>query len=172
MIRMKAILAQAPDMTAFNKVIQDQVDKYAPFAIKAADQVTSGWSGERPKWTTNKKGTNQYMYVLNLVLANPESKGAKKWTWLDEGTGPHDIVAKNAPRLVFNARFSPGSRPGLLRTYRSSSGPPKVFAVAVRHPGIKPRGWGVLLQQQLAREFEDWMRPVVINAVKASGHAL
>jgi len=171
-IKMKAIRAQPPDMAAFNKIIQEQVDKFSPYAIQEADRVTTGWSGERPKWKTTKRGTNQYIYMLSLVFANPDSKGAKKFTWLDEGTGPHDIVAKNAPRLVFNAKFSAGSRPGSLRTFRSSSGPPLIFAKAVRHPGIKPRGWSVLLQENLNRMFADWMRPIVVNAVASSGHAI
>jgi hypothetical protein len=64
---------------------------------KEFEKTTATWTGDKPT----------FMILISLaggnavVLVGPggSTKGTQKWVWLDEGTKPHVIQAKNVPNL-------------------------------------------------------------------------
>lgn len=59
--------------------------------------------------------------------------------WVDQGTPPHKITAKNAPVLRFREGFSPMTQPGRLVASMGGSFGGWVSAKEVQHPGTKAR---------------------------------
>lgn len=65
----------------------------------------------------------------------------KIYGYVDRGTKRHLIKPKKAKTLAFNSQFRAKTKPNSLNSSAGSSKPPVVFAKAVRHPGVKARGF-------------------------------
>ncbi len=73
--------------------------------------------------------------------------------WLDEGTKPHIIQAKNAPFLVFRTNFTPKTK---VKSFSSSAGsikPPWRQTKKVKHPGIDAREWSMEIVKKRSKPF-------------------
>ena len=81
------------------------------------------------------------------------------------GTKAHDIVPKNAPRLVFKAGFRPKSHvSGGIKSFKGATFGPTVFALKVRHPGNKPRDFPGRVNKKWKKEWPKNLQRAV-NAV-------
>jgi hypothetical protein len=63
------------------------------------------------------------------------------WVWLDEGTKPHVIAAKNVPNLIFRTDFKAKTK---IKTFSSGPG---------NHPGIEARGWSIEIVRLRRKPF-------------------
>ena len=89
-------------------------------------------------------------------------KSMQIWTWLNLGTKPHKIRARNAPALSFvtggpgsyKAKTTPGGSslkfggPGVV------SGGERVYAQEVDHPGNEPRDFDGYIQHKVETKFK------------------
>lgn len=80
-----------------------------------------------------------------------------KFVWLDKGTKPHVIKAKNAPRLAFQTNFKPKTSPNSLASSSGSKSPPWAFAKQINHPGTKPRNWTEIALSRRKKKFTKAM---------------
>jgi hypothetical protein len=120
---------------------------------KELEKTTTTWKGAKPTFTIAIGLTGNDAIVLVGPAGNPE--GAQKWVWLDEGTKPHPIVAKNAPNLVFRTNFSPKTK---VKTFSSSAGsisPPWRAVKKVDHPGIDAREWSKEIVKRRKKRFTN-----------------
>lgn len=77
----------------------------------------------------------------------------KAYGWVDKGTKPHTIRPKTAKALSFNSQFRPKTKPDSLNSSAGRNAPPKVFAMVVRHPGTKARGFVKLVAKRSKVRF-------------------
>ena len=133
--------------------ILNELRKEGRRAVKEFEKTTATWKGDKP----------DFKFLIGLtkeaatVVVGPagSGKGAQKWVWLDEGTKPHTIEAKNVPNLIFRdgrgfkpktsvGKFSsvPGSNTGQFRKKKK-----------VNHPGIDARGWSVIYVKRRQKPF-------------------
>jgi len=78
---------------------------------------------------------------------------AQHWVWTNDGTKPHAIVARRAPRLRFQTGFVPKTRHGQFKSYRGRRFGPWTSPRAVWHPGTEARNWTEILQKRRKRPF-------------------
>lgn len=167
--KFRAIKPKPINNKAASKALADAAKKCGEFIRKDYDRVTAGWNGERPVWKVTYVA-NQYQAIISVRLANPSAQGGKKWIWLDQGTKPH-LIAGN-PILAFQPGSAAGSKPGNLRTFGGSRSGDTVFARQVQHPGIEPREWSQMLQEQSQDMFAKWMDPYMKDVARATGHSV
>lgn len=83
----------------------------------------------------------------------------KKYVWTDRGTKRHWIFPrKPGGRLVFFGAFTAKTSPGSLKGGPGASGPPKVFAEGVDHPGTEPRKFSAVAQEEVNRILARQLR--------------
>jgi hypothetical protein len=117
------------------------------------DKTTATWKGAKPTFEIAIGLTGRDAIVLIGPAGNKE--GAQKWVWLDEGTKPHPIVAKNAPNLIFRdgRGFTPKTK---VKTFSSGPGAntgPWVKKKQVTHPGIEARQWSTEIVKRRKKRF-------------------
>lgn len=118
---------------------------------KEFEKTTATWQGAKPTFEIAIGLTGQDAIVLIGPAGSTE--GAQKWVWLDKGTKPHTIQAKNVPNLAFRVNFKPKTK---VKTFSSSAGsiaPPWVNTPKVNHPGIEARDWTGEIAKRRRKKF-------------------
>ena len=127
--------------------------------VRILQPTTDNWRGEKPTFEA-VIGLSSTEATLIVGPVGSE-KAVQKWVWLDEGTRPHPIVARRAPRLKFRTGYSASTSPGSFRSRGATVSGPWRSPVAVQHPGTAPRGWSEMLQKQRKRPYRDRMLAAV-----------
>jgi len=118
---------------------------------KELEKTTATWKGAKPTFEIAIGLTGQDAIVLIGPGGNPE--GAQKWVWLDGGTKPHIIQAKNVPNLIFRTDFQAKTK---VKTFSSRPGkiaPPWRATPSVNHPGIDAREWSIEIVKRRKKRF-------------------
>jgi hypothetical protein len=92
----------------------------------------------------------------------------KIYGYVDFGTRPHLIRARNAPRLAFQTGFDPKTRPGVIGSGPGRRFGPTVHPVAVMHPGGKARKFSETIQKRRRKKFTRRM----IKAIQSGAQNL
>ena len=151
--------------TTHNQVIKPQF-------IRAFDDIVSNWTN-RPAFAAKLM---QNVDGLKLYVFPQGSEKAKQlWKWNVEGTEPHVIKAKNAPRLAFmTGPYLPKTGPG----GKWFGGPGRTVGgmltrpLEVMHPGTDPRNWPTVVAKKnkafYSRTVENaWRR--AMRKINAAG---
>lgn len=134
------------------KQIEETMEKQVKQAlIKSHEKIVADWE-HKPKFQSRK-------YIRPDRIAEnifPTGPNAKIWRFVDEGTRPHVIKAKNVPRLIFKTGYVSKT---LARPARTVSGGgkytgPTVSAVAVNHPGNEAREFTKTIAEDIKPEFK------------------
>jgi hypothetical protein len=122
---------------------------------KEFEKTTATWKGAKPTFEIAIGLTGQDALVLVGPAGNQE--GAQKWVWLNDGTKPHVIKAKNVPNLIFQTNFKPKTK---VKTFASVAGkiaPPWRATQSVNHPGIEARDWTGEIAKRRQKPFTKAM---------------
>jgi len=92
------------------------------------------------------------------------------YKFVDEGTRPHLIRARRAPRLVFQTGYKSKTLPGVLDARHGGKFGPIATALAVQHPGTEARGFTEMLQKTWQAKFKAEMEKAMVRAARVSGH--
>ena len=120
-----------------------------PRFIRDFDRIVANWSnkpGFLSRLNQNPDGLKMYVFPTG-------SKKVKDiWKWNVFGTDPHDIEAKNAPRLAFigNGIYLPKTGPGgtFYGGPGRTIGGALVRPLVVHHPGTDPRNWPEVIRKK------------------------
>lgn len=77
------------------------------------------------------------------------------YRYVDFGTRPHIIRARNAPYLVFRVGGKPKTRPGILQSGPGRPGTRWVRVKEVHHPGIRKRGFTEIIEKKIDNKLTD-----------------
>ena len=135
--------------------ILNELRKEGRKAVKEFEKTTATWTGDKPTFKALIGLTTEAATVV--VGPGGSAEGAQKWIWLDEGTKPHPIVAKNAPNLVFRSGsgFTPKTTVGKFTSRAGANTGSFVKKKRVNHPGIEPRNWTILYVKRRQKPFSD-----------------
>jgi len=145
---------------------------------KDMTKVTSGWSDGGLKFVGTVKSKRD-SYLISAIPANPKSKRAQIWVFLDEGTGlwgpkraKYPIEPKKkGGKLRFASGYKAGSKPNTVTTSSSASFGDTVYREKVMHPGIQPRNWTKLRLAKWKKKIVSYAEDGIKLAIKESGHA-
>jgi len=135
----------------------DQVDgalqQVALCVVERLVAVTGNWR-HKPKFQTfgpRWSGKSRKAGTREVLVVPEEDEAGQIFTYVDQGTKPHVIKAKNVPYLKFQVPSSPKTLPsgapmGILRAPTASmvsllgqGGKQWVQVKEVHHPGTEPR---------------------------------
>jgi len=68
-----------------------------------------------------------------------------RYTWVNEGTKAHQILPRNASRLVFQANYKAKTVVGTIASRPGGSFGPTVYSMGVEHPGTQARKFDDLI---------------------------
>jgi len=94
------------------------------------------------------------------------------YSYVDQGTRPHIIRAKNAKVLAFASIFSPKTKPRVLSSTGGSRGSTDTYRQEVHHPGTEAREFSKEIEKKWQPRFKDRMQEAMKDAAKASGHSM
>lgn len=83
------------------------------------------------------------------------------YKYVNDGTSPHLIVAKDAPRLWVRTGYTPKTRPGSIASGPSRYNGPVLFPRLVKHPGSKARRFN----EQIADKHRAAIRAAFVVAL-------
>ncbi len=154
------------------EVRQAMNDKIKPALVKSHEKIVEDWKtqiGFAAKVVIRGNSIAVYIY--------PTGPNKMIWVYVDQGTRPHTITARRAPRLAFHMTSDESGNPirggyepkTLARPARTVSGggyvrPPTVLVrpYSVQHPGSEGRGF----TRQIAREIEPFFHREIDNAFR------
>ena len=152
------------DKGRVNRAIRQGLEKECAPRLKSYfTRIVAPWSAEhRPDFETNVEGEETKGYMLTC---KPVGDNAKYWLWTSRGTRPHKIVAKNAPRLLFQLGYQPHTEPGGHYNGPGVATGPWMAAKSVNHPGTKPRYFEEAIGRWYAPVFKRTMAEVIKYAI-------
>jgi hypothetical protein len=153
----KAIKPKKMKVDAIRLEILGELRKEGTVQRKELRKTTSGWRGEKPKFESLVGLGRPPGGASVLTGPTGSTKAVNKWVWTDQGTRPHLIRARRAPRLRFQTGYVPSTTPKKFTSRRSRRFGPTVRPKVVRHPGTKARGWTELLSKRRKRPFTKRM---------------
>lgn len=146
--------------------------------LNAMRKVGTGIKGDFEKTTATWKTPVEFEKQISLS-GGPQVEiftTNKIYGYVDQGTEPHPIAAKNAPFLVFKwggpGSYKAKTSPGVIGSSGSSqSGTTQRFK-SVMHPGTKARNFSKEIEKKWQPRFRKEMEATMSKVAKASGHAL
>ena len=150
------------------QMMGETLDKQVkPALVKSHDKVVESWKN-KPTFQARK-----YIRPDKFsVTVFPTGDAAEIYTYVDQGTRPHLIMAKNVPYLKFRTGYSPKTLPNPARVVIHPQGGkstgPWVSAKVVHHPGSEPRKFS----EAIARDIEPEFKRVIENTFRAIARKL
>lgn len=130
------------DPKIVNRELANNANQIASSMRRQANETVKTWE-KKPNIYTKRQTTGDSFYVMLVIESDV-------WHWLDEGTKPHIIAAKNAPFLAFNSKgFLAKTKPNQFASgsgQKASSG--FVMLKQVKHPGFPARNWSKEITQR------------------------
>lgn len=174
--RFKAVIPAKLRRSAFIPELVQATVRRAKLMKDDFARTTKTWKGDKPTFNTETAVEPQYnAYALQFprrivlrVWPRPDnSKGYRKWHWLEGGTRVrYVLMTKNfVPKTRVEQLNSWKGRGGLLLR----KGRP-VFVRKNPRPGIKAREWTGALKKKHEKPFAKEMRKAMERAAAASGH--
>lgn len=120
---------------------------------KELEKTTATWKGAKPTFDFAIGLRKNDAIVLVAPVGNVE--GIRKWIWLDGGTKPHPIKAKNVPNLIFRdgRGFTPKTKVKVFASGPGANTGQWVKKKEVRHPGIDAREWSKEIVKRRQKKF-------------------
>lgn len=150
MFKVKVIIPKelALDPKRMSRAIDNALDG-AALAAKVDLQVPT------QTWSSKNKATF-------IIVKQPGKRivhtSDKPYIFVDQGTKPHVIRAKNAKTLAFQAHYSPKTSPRWIGSRAGGPSGPMVYTPEVHHPGTEPR----LLSQTVAEKWQKEL-PIILQ---------
>lgn len=142
---------------AIDKAMQEEAD----LVYRDYQKTVASWSG-KPDFIIVKNSEYGYdVYTNNPIFG-----------YLDEGTEPHTITAKNVPFLKFPTQpaFKSKTRPKVIGSgagQKPTTG--FVSPVSVHHPGIKAREWTKLILDKSRKRLSSRVIRLIREANRQAG---
>lgn len=112
------------------KVIENALDETSKAIEADYHVVTQTWE-HKPKWNiTRPNWWTREIYTEDEIMG-----------YVSEGTKPHEIRPRNAPRLAFQSGYNAKTMPRIIASRPGGSYGPTVYSMGVHHPGNEGRDY-------------------------------
>ncbi len=156
-------------ITELNNIARKEIDKVLdqkvkPALVKSHNLVVANWE-HKPKFQ-GRKTIKPDVIIVNVFPTGPN---AKIWQFVDKGTKPHKIKAKNVPLLKFRLGSKPKTLANPARTTSGSKATGQfISAKEVNHPGSKARNF----TKQIAEDIKPEFKKEIENAFRRTSNAI
>ena len=150
-VRFEAIIPRKLNFAGefLDALIEQELDAAQAGVKKDFERTVRTWKN-KPDFKTEKQPGRRWVKTNHQV-----------YYWLNTGTPPHIIRAKNGKSLVFyRTGFKPKSRPeALVSLPGQRASEDKAHVKMVHHPGTKARNWSIVIQKK-------WQKKLSLNLRK------
>lgn len=119
-------------------------------------------------WTRQPRFTAQKTARGYTVDVNP----AKPYQYVNLGTRPHIIEARNVKLLRFTGPYHAKTKPGVIASYHGGRGNVWVSKRRVHHPGIEARNFTDIILRRVQARAADKVRDAIKQASYGAGVGL
>jgi hypothetical protein len=92
--------------------------------------------------------------------------------WVDYGTKPHIIEARNAPMLIFRYPYRAATKPRVIGSINARYGKNWARKFRVNHPGTKPRHFTDEITKRMQKRAANVMRKQLLAAINVEAVGL
>lgn len=135
-------------------------DVIADESIALYSKTTRTWK-HQPKFS-KKRTARGIMITTDDQIFN----------WVDQGTKPHVIQAKNAPFLVFGWPYKAATKPRVIGSFRAATGKNVARKLMVHHPGTLPRNFTDEIRKRMQKRAATIMRKEINAAINVEAVGL
>lgn len=136
-------------------------DLVAQEAIPLFQKTTDTWT-HKPAFTSQQTARG-WMVNVNPVFP---------YTWVDEGTKPHVIKAKNVPLLRFTGPYHAKTKVNVIASYKGGRGRVWVSKRLVHHPGTEARNFRDIIMKRMQQRAANKVRQALNEASYGAGSGL
>ena len=134
----------------YNARLQQAYERFRRLLEQDLDSFTRDWASQ--PFFEIRRETTRDDFTISVSTDDPV------FNWVDRGTRPHYISARNDDRpLRFSQEYAAATQPGSLRSQRPEYSGGKVSKFIVYHPGIEARGFSEELVRERERDFQRLM---------------
>lgn len=131
--------------------------------VKSEFDITTLTWDHRPEFRVEPTGvTGHYRVWTNDLI----------YKFVDQGTRPHVIEARNAPMLVFALGGLPKTQPGVIGSSNGRRGHDWRRKKRVNHPGTRARGFRDLIRENYRFRGPEFVKPEIEAVINGSGIGL
>jgi hypothetical protein len=147
----------------FVKVIKAKKLNSASLRMKLINQmhvIARGVLDDYKSTTRTWEHQPKFEKVMALKPNGPEllvGTDDRVYRYVDEGTKPHRIIARNKFALAFKLNYKAKTIPGKLTSRKGGASGRRIFRYMVDHLGFEARGFSKLIQKKWERRFKDRM---------------
>ncbi len=134
-------------------------EKQGIVVVNDYKKITKTWSGDKPTFPI--KTTIKNDDLITSIIASG-GFGAQKMVWLDDGTKPHKIKAKNAPRLIFQTGYKRKTKAKTIGSTSGGSFGPTAVALEVDHPGTEANEFSLTIANKVQPQYTKSISEKVI----------
>lgn len=128
--------------------------------IPAFQNTTRTWT-HKPTFTVEKTTRG---WAINT--------DSQIYQWVDQGTRPHVITAKNALLLKFPGPYQPKTKPNVIGSFAGGRGRVWVSKRTVQHPGTEARNFRDIIMRRLQARAASRVREAIDQSAWGSGAGL
>ncbi len=152
---LQRVARQLPD------VLDEAVHESATEAQAMFQQTTATWT-HQPTFEIAHERTGQWGVKTDDAI----------YHYVDMGTKPHTITARNAAYLRFTVPFKAKTRPRTIASYSGSRGNQWVTKRSVNHPGITARQFSRVIHERAQAPTANRLRNALKQATYGPGAGL
>lgn len=155
-------------ITQLNSIARKELERamdreVKPTLIKSHNLVVANWKN-KPEFQARKFISTERI----AVTVFPTGPNAEIYGYVDQGTKPHVITAKNVPFLSFRTGYISKT---LAKPARTVSGGgvttgPRVYAKLVHHPGSEAREFSKTIAEDIEPDFKQIIEKAFRNVSK------
>lgn len=141
--------AELLNIAALRSELREAMEEVESGVQKDFESTVATWSTEVTFATRLTVGNAITMRV------NPSGSGAEIWGYVNAGTRPHIIRARNARSLAFRSGYRAKTRAGRIASGGGGPSGDTVHAQQVMHPGSEPRDFTGQIAEKWKPEFKS-----------------
>ena len=118
---------------------------------------------------TTKTWEHQVVFTITKLKFGIEvGTTDQQYIWVNNGTPPHDIVAKNAPFLKFQSGFTPKTSVGFIGSNKGSHFGDFRYPKKVKHPGAAGRYFDAAIADKWAQKTGHILKVSISSTLEQS----
>jgi len=129
-------------------------------AVPLFQATTRTWK-HQPAFTVDKTERGWKVDTIDQV-----------YQWVDRGTRPHVISAKNAPFLLFRWPYTAATKPRWLSSRQAATGKNWARKRSVNHPGTEARNFTDTIMRRIQTRAANKVRQALNDASYGAGTGL
>lgn len=160
------LTSNSPRLSAYLRNVARQLPQVLDEAVQqSAVEAQQMFQSTTDTWTHQPT----FQIVRENVARWSVKTDDRIYHFVDMGTAPHIITARNAPYLKFTVPFRAKTKPRTIASYQGSRGDQWVTKKSVYHPGVTARQFSRIIHERAQAPTANRLRAALRQATYGPG---